>query len=283
MLCPIPWNLSSFASVEGLESNIVDEISQTIDKVGDTIESGKDYVSDLLSQAADTVSDWASEVRDDVSDTVNTVADDISETMEAGYGYVSDTASQVADKVGEMLDTGKDYASNAVEETIEKAEEITAESKNAASTAVDTIQEQSTGFWGVVAQKSGIKTANGYVNDAMAWTNRNLMVTDYPVVHQTYQAAKTLGKTFGLVGMAMTGKSIYDDFKNYQGLNCAKAVAIDTGAFIGGWLVTAGVTYVASFLAVPTAFVFGGAVALGAGGTMIAKSIKDSITKENDK
>ena len=47
---------------------------------------------------------------------------------------------------------------------------------------------------GVVAQKSGIKTANGYVNDAMAWTNRNLMVTDYPVIHQTYQATKTWGK-----------------------------------------------------------------------------------------
>ena len=59
---------------------------------------------------------------------------------------------------------------------------------------------------GVVAQKSGIKTANGYVNDAMAWTNRNLMVTDYPGIHQTYQVAKNLGKTFGLVGTAMTGE-----------------------------------------------------------------------------
>ena len=46
----------------------------------------------------------------------------------------------------------------------------------------------------------------------MAWTNRNLMVTDYPGIHQTYQVAKTLWKTFGLVGIDMSGKNIYDDY-----------------------------------------------------------------------
>jgi hypothetical protein len=153
--------------------------------------------------------------------------------------------------------------------------------KNTAVAVVDSIKEQSTGFWGAVAQKSSIKKANGYVNDAMAWTNRNLMLTDYPGIHQTYQVAKTLGKTFGLVGMAMTGKSICDDFKNYQGLNCAKAVAVDSVAFLGGWLATAGVTYVASFLAVPTALVFGGAVIAGTLVSLEAKSIKDRIDKED--
>ena len=180
-----------------------------------------------------------------------------------------------------MVDTGKEYASNTVDQSIAKAGEIADEAKNTAVAVVDSIKEQSTGFWGAVAQKSGVKKANGYVNDAMAWTNRNLMLTDYPGIHQTYQVAKTLGKTFGLVGMAMTGKSICDDFKNYQGLNCAKAVAVDSVAFLGGWLATAGVTYVASFLAVPTALVFGGAVIAGTLVSLEVKSIKDRIDKED--
>lgn len=43
-------------------------------------------------------------------------------------------------------------------------------------------------------------------DDAMEWTKRNLMVTDYPGIHQTYQVAKTFGETFGLVGTAMIGE-----------------------------------------------------------------------------
>lgn len=136
---------------------------------------------------------------------------------------------------------------------------------------------------GVVAQKSGIKTANGYVNDAMAWTNRNLMVTDYPGIHQTYQVAKNLGKTFGLVGTVLTGKNIYDDWHNYQEVNCAKAMAIDTGAFLVGWSVTVGMGVLASYLMAPTAVVgalnFGGSVVMGALITMGAKSLKNSIDK----
>ena len=75
--------------------------------------------------------------------------------------------------------------------------------------------------------------------------------------------------------------NFYDDFKNYQGLNCAKAVAVDSVAFLGGWLATAGVTYVASFLAVPTALVFGGAVIAGTLVSLEANSIKDRIDKED--
>lgn len=204
--------VSSLVPTDVTEISIVDDISQTLSKVGDTIEAGKTYASDMLSQTVDDISDWASEAKNYVSDTIDKVADNVGETMEAAYEYVSDTASQVADEVGEMVDTGKEYASNAVEHAIESAENLADEAKNVVSTAVDDIKEQSTEFWGAVAQKSGIKKANGYVNDAMAWTNRNLMVTDYPGIHQTYQVAKTLGKTFGLVGIAMSGKNIYDDY-----------------------------------------------------------------------
>ncbi|WP_033171305.1 hypothetical protein [Selenomonas sp. ND2010] len=153
--------------------------------------------------------------------------------------------------------------------------------KNTAVAVVDSIKEQSTGFWGALAQQGATNKGDSYANKAMGWMNRTFMATDYPGIHQTYQATKTLGKTFGLVGMAMTGKNICDDFKNYQGLNCAKAVAVDSVAFLGGWLATAGVTYVASFLAVPTALVFGGAVIAGTLVSLEANSIKDRIDKED--
>ena len=104
---------------------------------------------------------------------------------------------------------------------------------------------------------------------------------DYPGIHQTYQATKTLGKTFGLVGMAMTGKSIYDDFNNYQSVNCAKTMMIDTGVFIGGWMVTAGVAYVASFFAVPTVVTFGVTVLAGAMVSLGSESLKDKITRKD--
>ena len=275
--------VSSFALSEAPKTSVVDEISQTIDKVGDTIEAGKECVSDFLGQTFDEVSDWASEVKDYVSDTVSKAVDNIGETIEAGYDYVTDTASQAVDKFGEMLDTGKEYASNVVDQSIAKAGEIADEAKNTAVAVVDSIKEQSTGFWGALAQQGATNKGDSYANKAMGWMNRTFMATDYPGIHQTYQATKTLGKTFGLVGMAMTGKSICDDFKNYQGVDCAKAVVLDSGAFLGGWGAAAGLTYFASFFAVPTALVFGGTVLLGAGVTMIANSLKDSIPKEDNK
>ena len=278
--------VSSFALSEAPKTSVVDEISQTIDRVGDTIETGKECVSDFLSQTFDEVSDWASEAKDYVSDTVSKAVDNIGETIEAGYDYVTDTVSQAVDKFGEMVDTGKEYASNTVDQSIAKAGEIADEAKNTAVAVVDSIKEQSTGFWGAVAQKSGVKKANGYVNDAMAWTNRNLMVTDYPGIHQTYQVAKTLGKTFGLVGMTLTGKNLYDDWHNYQGINCAKAMAIDTGALVAGWGVTVGLGAVASYVLAPTAvagaLTFGGSVAIGALITMGAKALKNGIDKVNE-
>ena len=51
----------------------------------------------------------------------------------------------------------------------------------------------------------------------------------------------------------------------------------------GFWGAASGLTYFASFFAVPTALVFGGTVLLGAGVTMIANSLKDSIPKEDNK
>ena len=104
---------------------------------------------------------------------------------------------------------------------------------------------------------------------------------DYPGIHQTYQATKTWGKTFGLVSTVMTGKSLYDDWHNYQGVNCAKTMMIDTGVFIGGWMVTAGVAYVASFFAVPTVVIFRVTVLAGAMVSLGSESLKDKITRKD--
>ncbi len=79
----------------------------------------------------------------------------------------------------------------------------------------------------------------------------------------------------------MTGKSIYDDFNNYQSVNCAKTMMIDTRAFIGGWMVTAGVAYVASFFAVPTVVTFGVTVLAGAMVSLGSESLKDKITRKD--
>ncbi|MCR5439101.1 MAG: hypothetical protein K6F01_06660, partial [Selenomonas sp.] len=160
---------------------------------------------------------------------------------------------------------------------------IADEAKNTAVAVVDSIKEQSTGFWGALAQQGATNKGDSYANKAMGWMNRTFMATDYPGIHQTYQATKTLGKTFGLVGMAMTGISICDDFKNYQGLNCAKAVAVDSVAFLGGWGAAALVTYAASFFAIPAVVVGGGALLAGTLVSVTVQSKKDRIDrKENN-